>query len=138
MQPAREQNVSIDASSGTTSSGFAMTPRISSRAVLRWATVLCYAALAGCAHQPPPPAADTPGFWMGLLHGFLMLFSLIGSIFTDVRIYAYPNSGGWYDFGFVLGVMVFVSFGGGGRVATQWRVRRRVIHRRVVDLNPDE
>ena len=75
---------------------------------------------------------------MGLLHGFLVLFSLIGSIFTDVRIYAFPNSGGWYDLGFVLGVIVFVSFGAGGRVTAEWRVRRRVVHRRVVNLNPDD
>jgi hypothetical protein len=37
---------------------------------------------------------------MGLLHGFLMMFSFIGSLFTDVRIDAFPNSGGWYDFAF--------------------------------------
>jgi hypothetical protein len=46
------------------------------------------------------------------VHGFISLFSLIGSIFWDIRIYAFPNSGGWYDFGFVLGAMTF--FGGGG------------------------
>jgi len=44
-----------------------------------------------------------------------MLFSLIGSIFTDVRIYAFPNSGGWYDFGFFLGAASFL--GGGGASA---------------------
>jgi hypothetical protein len=38
-----------------------------------------------------------------------------GSIFTDVRIYAFPNSGGWYDFGFFLGAASF--FGGGGASA---------------------
>jgi hypothetical protein len=68
--------------------------------------------LAGCATQPQPEVVDLPGFWSGLLHGFLMLFSLIGSIFTDVRIYAFPNSGGWYDFGFFLGASSFL--GGGG------------------------
>jgi len=71
--------------------------------------------LAGCASQPAPEVNDPPGFFSGLLHGFLMLFSLIGSIFTDVRIYAFPNSGGWYDFGFFLGASSFL--GGGGASA---------------------
>jgi hypothetical protein len=53
----------------------------------------------------PPPL----GFLSGLFNGFTVVFSLIGSIFYNVRIYAYPNSGGWYDFGFVLGVVAFFS-----------------------------
>jgi hypothetical protein len=69
----------------------------------------------GCAHQPAPPATgDLPGFFSGVLHGFLMLFSLIGSLFTDVRVYAFPNSGGWYDLGFVLGASMFWGGGGAG------------------------
>ena len=68
--------------------------------------------LASCAYQPEPTAYDPPGFLMGLWHGFIILFSLIGSIFMDIRVYAFPNSGGWYDFGFVLGAMAFL--GGGG------------------------
>ena len=71
--------------------------------------------IASCASQPAPDVYDPPGFLSGLLHGFLMLFSLIGSIFTDVRIYAFPNSGGWYDFGFFLGAASFL--GGGGASA---------------------
>ena len=63
--------------------------------------------LAGCAHQPPPTALDPPGFLKGVLHGFIMLFSFVGSIFTDVRVYAFPNTGFFYDFGFVLGGAFF-------------------------------
>jgi hypothetical protein len=48
-----------------------------------------------------------------MFHGFTILFSLIGSLFTDYRIYAYPNSGGWYDLGFVFGASVFLGGGGG-------------------------
>ena len=68
--------------------------------------------LVGCATQPTPIAYNPPGFFMGFLHGFIMLFSFIGSFFTDVRVYAFPNSGGWYDFGYLLGAAMF--FGGGG------------------------
>ena len=70
--------------------------------------------LQSCATQPAPPALDTPGFLRGLLHGFLILFSFLASLFTDVRIYAFPNSGGWYDFGFLLGAMMFLGGGGAG------------------------
>ncbi len=70
--------------------------------------------LAACAHQPAAPTSDVPGFFMGFVHGFIILFSLIGSIFTNVQIYAFPNSGGMYDLGFVLGVIAFMGGGGGG------------------------
>jgi hypothetical protein len=78
--------------------------------------MLCAAALIlqSCATQPPPEAVDPPGFFLGLLHGFLILFGFIGSLFTDYRIYAFPNSGGWYDFGFLLGAMAFLGGGGAG------------------------
>lgn len=65
--------------------------------------------VSSCAHQPPSGGLDLPGFFSGVLHGFLIVFSLIGSIFTDIRIYAFPNSGGWYDFGYVLGASMFLS-----------------------------
>ena len=68
--------------------------------------------LTGCAKHNPVDITDLPGFFSGLLHGFIILFSFIVSLFTDYKIYAFPNAGGWYDFGFLLGVMLF--FGGGG------------------------
>ena len=68
--------------------------------------------LAGCATQSVTNLQDPPGFWHGLLHGFIILFSFIISLFTDYEIYAFPNTGGWYNFGFLLGVMIL--FGGGG------------------------
>jgi hypothetical protein len=50
-----------------------------------------------------------------MLHGFLIVFSLIGSFFTNVRIYAFPNTGHWYDFGYVLGALMFLSGSGASR-----------------------
>ncbi len=91
------------------------------RTLLMVAALLGVAVLmAGCAHQPELPKIvipDAPGFWRGLWHGFTALFSLIGSIFTDVRIYAYPNAGGWYDAGYVLGVALFFGGSCGGTTA---------------------
>lgn len=49
--------------------------------------------------------ADPYGFWSGLWHGMIVIFSWIGSLFTDdIAVYAVNNNGGWYDFGFVLGI----------------------------------
>lgn len=70
--------------------------------------------LASCATQPAVTAYDPPGFLSGLLHGFLIFFSLVASIFTEHRIYAFPNSGGWYDFGFFLGASSFLGGSGAG------------------------
>jgi hypothetical protein len=78
--------------------------------------VVAASTLAACATQPVPSSFEPPGFWSGLLHGFTILFSLIGSIFTDYRIYAFPNSGGWYDLGYFFGAAAFL--GGGGASAT--------------------
>jgi hypothetical protein len=68
--------------------------------------------IASCATQPRPEAFNPPGFFSGLLHGFLIVFSFIGSLFSHIRIYNCPNSGGWYDFGYVIGASMFL--GGGG------------------------
>lgn len=81
-----------------------------------WALLLTGIALffVSCASQPEVPGADLPGFLWGLLHGFIIFFSFIASIFTDVRIYAYPNAGFLYDFGFLIGAMMFLGGGGAG------------------------
>ena len=48
--------------------------------------------------------AGAPGFWAGLWHGLIFPLAWIASLFLpQVAIYAVPNSGGWYDFGFLLG-----------------------------------
>ncbi len=71
--------------------------------------------ISGCATQQTGVVENPPGFFHGLLHGFLILFSFIGSLFTDYEIYAFPNTGSWYNFGFLLGAMAFL--GGGGSSA---------------------
>lgn len=54
---------------------------------------------------------DVPGFWWGLWHGFIFPWSWIGSLFSpNIAVYAVPNTGGWYDFGFFVGITVL----GGG------------------------
>ena len=66
-------------------------------------TILCAVALAACATQPIHAVDNAPGFFSGFLHGLIIWFSLVAGLFFDVRIYSFPNSGLWYDFGFALG-----------------------------------
>jgi hypothetical protein len=81
--------------------------------------VLAGLALAACATQPTPTGGDAPGFWLGFVHGVIAPFSLIASLFREVRLYAFPNGGGWYDLGFLLGIAG--ALGGGAKVTIVWR-----------------
>ncbi len=80
--------------------------------------------LAACARQVPEAVshgADVPSFWWGLWHGFIFPWAWIGSLFSDrIAVYAVPNSGGWYDFGFFLGITML----GGGSFFGSKRRRR--------------
>lgn len=92
-----------------------MTPLLQRRRLIAFFAIAAGALLLqSCATQPPVQELSRPGFLSGLLHGFLILFSFIASLFTDFRIYAFPNSGGWYDFGYLLGAMAFLGGGGAG------------------------
>jgi len=75
--------------------------------------------LSGCATHSIRNITDPPGFFSGLLHGFLIAFNFLLSLFTDNKIYNFPNTGGWYDFGFLIGTSMF--FGGGGAGACKKR-----------------
>ena len=55
--------------------------------------------------------AAAPGFWLGVWHGFIFPVAVVVSLFMpDVALYAVPNNGGWYDFGFFVGI-VFIGVG---------------------------
>ena len=67
------------------------------------ALTACVAAQAADAIAP-----TAPGFLLGLWHGFIFPVAWIVSLFAPkVAIYAVPNNGGWYDFGYFLGIVVF-------------------------------
>jgi hypothetical protein len=66
--------------------------------------------LAACASQPVVTAFDPPGFVSGIWHGIIGPLALVAGIFSDVRIYAFPNSGWFYDLGFGLGIAANVAF----------------------------
>ena len=68
-------------------------------------------------------APGAPGFWLGLWHGFIFPLAWLVSLFApNIAVYAVPNNGGWYDFGFFLGIVVFgVGARGGHRIVVQRR-----------------
>jgi formate hydrogenlyase subunit 4 len=83
-------------------------------------------ALAACAATQAPDAVApaAPGFVFGLWHGFIFPVAWVVSLFVpQVAVYAVPNNGGWYDFGYFLGIVVF----GVGARKTQTVYRDRVI-----------
>ena len=79
------------------------------------ALLLSILTLTGCADAVSFSAAVSVapvGFLHGLWHGLILPFAFIISLFdSDVAVYAIYNSGGWCDFGFILGVGGLASHG---------------------------
>ena len=69
---------------------------------LTLALTACLAQQGGSAVSP-----SGPGFLLGVWHGFIFPIAWIVSLFTDdIAVYAVPNNGGWYDFGYFVGICV--------------------------------
>ena len=81
--------------------------------------------LASCSAGDPQFSPDTPaGFWYGLWHGIISVITLIIHVFNEnVSVYEIHNTGGWYDFGFLLGVICI--WGGGSHVKCKSRARKQ-------------
>ena len=80
-------------------------------------TLLVVSCTAGVNQMENKPDKDhkVAGFWRGLWNGFIILFSFIISLFNDnVTIYEVHNNGAWYNFGFILGMMIILGGGGKG------------------------
>lgn len=67
--------------------------------------------LNGCAAGTNPminvPTEDgsVAGFWFGLWHGMICPITFVAPLFSEnVHFYEVHNNGGWYNFGFILGV----------------------------------
>jgi hypothetical protein len=88
--------------------------------------VLIVIALIGCAAGPnnvanvPNAGGQVAGFWLGLWHGMIAPITFVISLFNDkVTMYEVHNSGGWYNFGFLLGLAGV--WGGGGAAGARRR-----------------
>jgi len=92
--------------------------------MIRWiiVSVLCIAMLSGCAAGINPNkdtirdnGKEAAGFWLGLWHGFIAFFAFVVSLFrSSVGIYETHNTGFWYNFGFIIGIIT--SHGGGAGI----------------------
>jgi formate hydrogenlyase subunit 4 len=93
--------------------------------MIRLATLAALLLLAACATQSATAVAPAaPGFLFGVWHGFVFPVAWVLSLFMpDVAVYAVPNNGGWYDFGYFLGIVVF---GVGARKSRTVYVARKV------------
>lgn len=63
--------------------------------------------LAACVARQSMNAVNpvAPGFLEGVWHGFIFPIAWIISLFTDqISVYAVPNNGGWYNFGYFVGI----------------------------------
>ena len=92
--------------------------------VIRLAPALaCALLLSACAKQAAVGvAASGPGFLLGLWHGFIFPVAWVISLFdSGVAVYAVPNDGGWYAFGYFLGIAVFGV--GARKTRTVYRTR---------------
>jgi hypothetical protein len=74
--------------------------------IFRISLVVFLFALIGCGFVGSTPILpyDPPGFFSGIWHGLLAPWTLIIRFFLDIKMYAVPNSGWFYDLGFLLGV----------------------------------
>ncbi len=70
-----------------------------------------------------PGAGDPAGFLMGIWHGAISFFTFILSLFNkEISVYEVHNNGGWYNFGFIMGILM--AYGGSGRGAGCGKRRR--------------
>ena len=81
--------------------------------------------LVSCAAGNASFTQENPaGFWYGLWHGIISVISLIIHVFNDsVAVYESHNTGGWYDFGFLLGVIAI--WGGGSHANCKSAANRK-------------
>ena len=89
---------------------------MTSRTIRLSALFVAMLALAACAAHQASTAVQpqAPGFLLGMWHGFIFPLAWIVSIFLPgVAVYAVPNNGGWYDFGYFIGI-VFLGVGSHG------------------------
>jgi hypothetical protein len=92
------------------------------RKVTAWVFLVSLIFSISCAPGPnklartPDREGEVAGFWLGVWHGLIAPITFVVSVFSDkVSLYEVHNSGGWYNFGFVLGAGLFLSGGILGR-----------------------
>ena len=79
--------------------------------------IILFSSCAEVQNIDPCKTGHTYGFFGGLWHGIIAPVSFVISLFSDnVAVWAINNNGGWYTFGFLIGVG---SLGFGGSKASR-------------------
>ena len=81
--------------------------------------------LTSCTAGDPQFTQDNPaGFWYGLWHGIIAVITLIIHVFNEnVAVYEIHNTGGWYDLGFLMGVICI--WGGSSHVSCKTAAEKK-------------
>ncbi len=91
--------------------------------VISLVLVLIFLVSVSCAPGNARFVEKSAGFWSGLWHGLICWITFIISLFTDsVYMYEINNTGNWYNFGFLIGVMIIF---GGGSGSSKCRKRKK-------------
>lgn len=102
-----------------------MTTRTLRTTLLVGALLLALTACAPAANElvgTPAPDGGVPGFWLGLWQGAIAPITFVISLFNhNVGVYSVHNSGGWYNFGFLIGVSLTLGGSAGGGAAGRRR-----------------
>lgn len=94
------------------------------KAVITFALIVLILTAVSCAPGNTRFDDKPAGFWAGLWHGFICVFTFIIGLFNDnVSLYEVNNSGNWYDFGFLLGAAIFLG-GGSGTSGKKMRCKK--------------
>jgi hypothetical protein len=98
------------------------------KSILVFITIICLLIFTSCAAGINPSKdtmndkGENASFLQGLWHGVITPVTFVISLFSpDVNVYEVHNNGGWYNFGFVLGLSIIF----GGSAGTAGRRRRR-------------
>jgi len=80
-------------------------------AILAILLVLLVSCASNVGIQVDPSINHVYGFWGGVWHGFILPVAWILSLFYhNIAIYAISNNGGWYDSGFIFGIVIARAF----------------------------
>ena len=90
--------------------------------------VIMFVFLAGCVPgyneliNTANEKGNVAGFWQGLWNGIIAPVTFIISLFNkNIQMYEVHNNGNWYNFGFILGLIVILGGGSGGASARRSR-----------------
>lgn len=77
------------------------------------AVVVPLVLLAACGFVGTAPTSgwNPPGFFAGVWHGLLAPWTLILRLFLEIKMYAVPNTGWFYDLGFLIGIVFSIPVG---------------------------